>query len=127
MLAPLWAHRFVTICGFAIIAFATATACSRPKTETLTAAGQHGTSPGLTGVWKSDGYGFVFVGNGDTIETYEVTQTTCVPAAKKLTRRTDTVPHPEAVYVGGYQVLLLRATPDSNESGFKWMEPRRKW
>jgi hypothetical protein len=101
--------------GFAIIAFTTATACSRPKTETLNEAGKHGTSPGLAGVWRSYGYGFVFVGNGDTIQIYEVTQTTCVPTAKKLTRRADTVPHAEAVYVDGYRVFLLRATPDSNE------------
>ena len=97
MRASLWAPRFVTICGFAIITFATATACSRSKTETLNEVGKLGTSPGLTGVWKSDGYGFVFVGNGDTIQTYEVTQTTCVPTARKLTRRADTVPRAEAV------------------------------
>jgi hypothetical protein len=110
-----WAPRFVTICGLAIIAHATATSCSTPKTEALNEVGKHGTSPGLTGVWESGGYGLVFVGNGDTIQTYEVTQTTCVPTAKKLTRSTDTVPHAEAVYVDGGQVFLLRATPDSNE------------
>jgi len=57
----------------------------------------------------------VFVGDGDTIQTYEVTQTTCVPTATKLTRRADTMAHTEAVYVDGYRVFLLRATPDSNE------------
>ena len=108
-------HRFVTICGLVIIASAIATACSRTKTATLNEAGQHGASPGLTGVWKSDGYGFVFVGNGDTIQTYEVTQTTCVPTITTLTRRADTMAHAEAVYVDGYRVFLLRATPDSNE------------
>ena len=62
--ASLLAHRFVTICGVAIIALAAATACSRPKTEALNEAGKHEASPGLTGVWRSDGYGLVFVGNG---------------------------------------------------------------
>src|SRR5262249_20327209 len=109
---------FVTICGLAIIALATATACSRPKTEILNEAGQNGSSPGLTGVWKSDGYGFVFVGNGDAIQTYEVTQTTCVPSPRKLTRRANTVPGVEAVYSDSYQVILLSATPDSDEKRF---------
>lgn len=113
--ASLWAHRFVPICAAALIVCATAAACSRPKTPTLSETGQHGASPGLIGIWKSDGYGLVFVGNGDTIQIYEVTQTTCVPTATKLTRRTDTLAHAEAVYVDGYRVFLLRATPDSNE------------
>jgi len=108
-------HRFVTICGLVIIASAIATACSRTKTEALNEAGKNGTSPGLTGVWRSDGYGFVFVGDGDTIQTSEVTRTTCVPIPKKLTRRADTVPSAEAVYSSGYQLLRLRATRDSNE------------
>jgi hypothetical protein len=115
MVASLWAHRFVTICGLAIIAFATAAACSRVTTEALDEAGRNETSPGLTGVWKSDGYGFVFAGDGDTIQIYEVTRTTCVPTTRKLTRRADTVPRAEAVYSGGHQLLRLRATRDSNE------------
>ena len=64
MVASWWEYRFVTICGLAIIAFASAAACSGPKTETLNETGKHETSPGLTGVWKSDGYGFVLVVRG---------------------------------------------------------------
>jgi len=60
----LWAHRFVPICAAALIVCAAAAACSRPETPTLSETGQHGTSPGLSGIWKSDGYGLVFVGNG---------------------------------------------------------------
>lgn len=100
---------------FVVIAFAAAAACSTPNPETRNDAGKHGTSAGLTGVWKSDGYGLVFVGNGDTVQTYEVTQTTCVSTPKRLIRRADTAPRAEAVYSDGDQAFLLIATPDSNE------------
>src|SRR5262249_9115842 len=102
------AGRAALACGLATITFATASACSRPTTEALHDAGQNGTSPGLTGVWKSDGYGLVFAGTGDTIQSYEVTQTTCVPTPKTLIRREETMPRAEAVYSDGYQVFLLR-------------------
>jgi len=101
--------------GFAISGSAAVSISSTAESEKIDEAGKPGTSPGLTGVWKSDGYGFVLVGNGDTIQSYEVTQTTCVPSPKKLTRRADTVPHAEAVYVDGDQVFLLKTTPDSND------------
>ena len=55
-------------------------ACSTTKTDRIAETEKPGTSPGLCGVWKSDGYGFVFVANADTLQAYEVTQTTCVPS-----------------------------------------------
>jgi len=115
MVALFWARRFVTIGGFAIIALAAVTACSTPKTEKTDEAGKHGASPGLTGIWKSDGYGFVFVANGDTLQAYEVTETTCVPTLKKLTRRAEAASGTEALYADGDDVFLLKSTPDSNE------------
>lgn len=119
MAASLWARRFVTIFGLASIALPAVTACSTPRTEKTDEAGKPGASPGLTGVWKSDGYGFVFVASGDILQAYEVTQTTCVPSWK-MTRRAETTAGVEAVYSGGGwafgdQVLLVKATPDSNE------------
>ena len=122
MVTSFWARRFITICGFAIIAVAAVTACSSPKTEKTNEPGRHGALPGLTGVWQSDGYGFVFVASGDMLQAYEVTQTTCVPSWK-MSRRAETAAGAEAVYTGvgwvfGDQVLLVKAAPDSNEKRF---------
>ncbi len=105
-----------------LMAFMSAvSACSTPKTDKTDKtdkAEKPATSAGLSGAWKSDGYGFVFVANGDTLQAYEVTQTTCVPSLMptlKLTRRAETGPGVEAVYAKGDDVLLVKATPDSNE------------
>ena len=89
----------------------TVSACSDPKTDK---ADTPATSAGLSGVWKSDGYGFVFVANGDTLQAYEVTQTTCVSSSKMI-RRAETAPGIEAVYADKDQVFLLKASADSNE------------
>ena len=114
-----WARRLVTTYGFAIIALAAVSACSTPKTLNTDEAGKHRASPGLTGVWKSDGYGFVFVANGDTLQAYEVTRTTCVPTLKKLTRRAETAPGAEAVYSDGEDLFLLKSMPDPKEKRFQ--------
>src|SRR6185436_8349392 len=67
-------------------------------------------SAALTGTWSSDGYGFVFVADGDTLQAYEVTQTTCVKSLM-ATRRADAVPGVEAVYGQDDDVLLVKPTP----------------
>lgn len=90
------------------------TACSPPETRKSAKAEKPEPSPGLSGTWKSDGYGFVFVADGDTLQAYEVTQTTCVPSFK-VTRRAETAPGVEAVYADDDQVFQVRATPDPNE------------
>jgi hypothetical protein len=102
-----------------VVFMAAVSACSTPRTENTDEADKRGASPGLSGAWKSDGYGFVFVANGDTLQAYEVTQTTCVPTLKKLTRRAETPPSTEAVYTDGEQTFLLKSTPDSNEKRFQ--------
>lgn len=56
------------------IAALAGTACSNPKAPAPPA------QTGLEGAWKSDGYGFVVVATGDSLQAYEVTQTTCLPS-----------------------------------------------
>ncbi|MBI3448196.1 MAG: S41 family peptidase [Acidobacteria bacterium] len=71
-------------------------------------------TPALTGVWKSDGYGLVFVADGDTLQAYEVTRTTCVPSMKMI-RRPATPAGVEAVYTVDNELTLVKATPDPDE------------
>ena len=97
---------------FCLIALLCAPGCSSPKAGQKTET--HHASPRLTGVWKSDGYGFVLAANGDTLQLYEVTQTTCVPTAK-LGRQSEKVPGAEMVYAGGNERFLVKATTDSTE------------
>jgi len=44
----------------------------------VAASGAAGQSPPMDGVWRSQGYGNVFVIDGSTLKTFEVTNTTCV-------------------------------------------------
>ncbi|MEO8451921.1 MAG: S41 family peptidase [Gemmatimonadota bacterium] len=89
-------------------------ACSGPKTDKADSPEQPRPSAGLSGAWKTDGYGLVFVSNGDTLQAYEVTQTTCVPTMKVI-RRAETAPGAEAVYAKDDDVFLVKAATDSNE------------
>jgi peptidase S41-like protein len=82
-------------------------ACSTPKASQKPNA----ETPNLSGVWKSDGYGLIFVARQDTLQLYEVTQTTCVPASK-LIRRTTAPQGIEAVYAGDDEHFQVKATPD---------------
>jgi peptidase S41-like protein len=99
---------------YLVVTMSAVGACSTPRAESADEAAKPEASPGLSGVWKSDGYGFVFVASGDTLQAYEVTRTTCVPTLK-VTRRAGTAPGVEAVYASDDQVFLVKATPDSNQ------------
>jgi len=70
-----------------------------------------GPSAGLSGAWRSEGYGLVLVADDATLQTYEVTRTTCVRAAK-LTRREESVAGVEAVYADGDEVVLVKAAAE---------------
>jgi len=94
------------VASFVFIVLAAASACSTAE--------KPGTPSGLSGNWESEGYGFVFVADGDTLQAYEVTQTTCVPSLK-ITRRAETTAGVEAIYADGDDLLLVKATPDSNK------------
>ncbi len=72
----------------------------------------------LEGVWRSDGYGFVIVATGDSLRTYEVTQTTCVPSFTAV-RRAEAPAGAEAAYETDGQVLAVTAGPDSSQKQLK--------
>ncbi len=86
-------------------------ACTAPTSET---DGSREQRAALDGTWKSDGYGYVVVATADQLQTYEVTETTCVRSfvAKK---RADAVPGVDAAYAVDDQVLLLTLAADRNE------------
>ncbi|MFN0179061.1 MAG: S41 family peptidase [Gemmatimonadales bacterium] len=88
-------------------------ACSPSRPQTTTA-----TSQGLTGVWKSDGYGYVLVATGDTLQAFEVTTSTCVPSFKAV-RQAGDEPGVEARYDADGQVLSITAGRDSTEKRLK--------
>ena len=88
------------------------TACSNPKAPAPPA------QTGLEGAWKSDGYGFVVVATGDSLQAYEVTQTTCVPSFTGL-RRAATDPGTEATYESDGQVLAVSAGLDPSQKQLK--------
>ncbi len=88
------------------------TACSNPKPPVPPA------QTGLEGAWKSDGYGFVIVATGDSLQAYEVTQTTCLPSFTGL-RRAATDPGTEATYESDGQVLAVSAGLDPSQKQLK--------
>jgi hypothetical protein len=73
---------------------------------------------GLTGIWKSDGYGYVLVATGDTLQAFEVTKTTCVSSFKAV-KRTSTDPEGQPQYEADGQVFTVSAGDDSTERKLK--------
>lgn len=78
-------------------------------------AGQHSASSptpsGLTGTWRTDGYGLVLEARGNDLQAYEVTQTTCVVSFKAA--RT-AVPGADAAYVADGQVFVVTSGEESS-------------
>ncbi len=72
----------------------------------------------LTGVWKSDGYGYVLVATGDTLQAFEVTKTTCVPSFKAA-KVASTDPSADLQYRADGQVFTVTAGNDSTERYLK--------
>ncbi|MDX2060679.1 MAG: S41 family peptidase [Gemmatimonadales bacterium] len=72
----------------------------------------------LTGVWKSDGYGYVLVATGDTLQAFEVTATTCVPSftAAKVA---STDPGADPQYDADGQIFTVTGGSDSAERHLK--------
>lgn len=60
-------------------------------------AGSSASPPSLDGVWRSQGYGYVFEIRGSTLKAFEVTTTTCVPGFMAQ-RRSAIVPGQEAAF-----------------------------
>ncbi len=87
-------------------------ACSSPE------PGSPPAPAGLDGAWKSDGYGFVIVASGDSLQAYDVTQTTCLPSFKAV-RRAATTPGTEASYESDGGVLTVGAGLDANQKQLK--------
>lgn len=88
------------------------TACSNPKPASPPAP------VGLEGAWKSDGYGFVIVATGDSLQAYEVTQTTCLPSFKGV-RWATTIPGTETTYESDGQVLTVSTGLDPSQKQLK--------
>jgi hypothetical protein len=86
-----------------------AAACSPSKPPTPATSTQR-----LDGVWKSDGYGYVLVATGDTLQAFEVTKSTCVPSFKAVRQAADE-PGIEARYGFDGQVFSITAGSDSTE------------
>ncbi len=96
--------------GFCLILGAAA--CGTPKPTAAPAP------TGLAGVWQSDGYGFVFESTGsDSLQAYEVTQTTCLPSFKAA-RQAATPPGAESAYQTDGQVLTVTGV-DSTQKRLK--------
>ncbi|MEO7966104.1 MAG: S41 family peptidase [Gemmatimonadaceae bacterium] len=68
----------------------------------------------LTGVWRSEGYGFVFVAKGDSLHAYEVTRTTCVPSFTAI-RVAESTPGVEVTYVDGNDQFMVMAGKSASE------------
>ncbi len=81
------------------------TGCSSPPPSDAAAAAA------LTGVWTSEGYGFVLAGAGDSLRWYEATETTCVPATV-LTRRDERPEGVEATYADDDGRILVKPGTD---------------
>lgn len=94
-----------------IACVALSAACTAAKGNDTPRAAAPGAA-GLSGIWKSDGYGFAFTATGDTLRAYEVTSTTCVPSFAAIRRSTQS-PGVEATYERDGDVYLVIGTSDS--------------
>lgn len=66
-------------------------------------------APSVDGLWRSQGYGYVFEIEGPTLKAFEVTSTTCVPGFTAALDAT-AVPGREATFkTPDGQVLFIRA------------------
>ena len=65
----------------------------------------------VDGLWRSQGYGYVFEIQGSTLKTFEVTDTTCV-AGRTAQRRATAVPGTDATFAADAEgdVLLVRTS-----------------
>lgn len=97
-------------CFAAVLLFSAA--CADPKTDAPKTDAPKAPAAALSGVWKSDGYGLVFVATGDTLQAYEVTQTTCLPSFKAA-KLAGAHPGAEAAYGSDGEVFLVKAGLDS--------------
>lgn len=64
----------------------------------------------VDGLWRSQGYGYIFEIQGSTLKTFEVTETTCV-AGRTAQRRATAVPGTEATFAADADgdVITIRA------------------
>src|SRR5512135_3160127 len=64
-------------------------------------------APSMDGVWRSQGYGYVFQVRGASLHAFEVTQTTCVPGFEA--ERDDGVvgPDREATYKASMGIVFF--------------------
>src|SRR2546430_208971 len=77
-MSPMTERTLLSATGALSRTLLAAAAASLVLSAAVLAGSEAPSTGGLTGFWKTDGYGYVFDAKGERLQAYEVTRTTCV-------------------------------------------------